>query len=110
MSKKEYIIKDGTELIAAMSGGVLYGNTPSETYDATTFVYPIKVTVDTEAKTFVVEQDYKEPSTEPTTEVDDTKKETTSSKGLSKGAIAGIVVGVVLGIALIVGVVLACVL
>lgn len=108
MSKKEYIIKDGTELIAAMSGGVLYGNVPSETYDATTFVYPIKVTVDTEAKTFVVEQDYKEPVTEPVTEIDDTKKE--SNKGLSKGAIAGIVVGVVLGIALIVGVVLACVL
>ena len=108
MSKKEYIIKDGTELVLAMSGGVLYGNTPAEVYDASTFVYPIKVTIDTEAKTFVVEQDYKEPVTEPVTEVDDAKKE--SNKGLSKGAIAGIVVGVVLGIALIVGVVLACVL
>lgn len=103
---KEYIIKDGSELIIAMSGGVLYGNTPAETYDATTFVYPIKVTVDTEKKTFVVEQDYKEPVSEPVTEVVDSKAE--SKKGLSKGAIIGIVVGVVLGVALIVGVVLAC--
>lgn len=105
---KVIILNNQTELVAAMSGGVMYGNQPAETYDAEKFVYPIKVTIDEEEKVFTIEQNYKEETKTETTTT--TTTTTTKSSGLSKGAIAGIVVGVVLGIALIVGVVLACVL
>lgn len=63
MAKKTYTLKNVSELVEAFSGGYLYGYTPAENYDANTFVYPIKVTADTEAKTFVVVDSSKKQET-----------------------------------------------
>lgn len=56
MAISKYTIKDQMELVQAFSGGVLYGLNPAGKYDATTFKYPIVVTVDSDAKTFKVTQ------------------------------------------------------
>ena len=74
MAKKTYTLKNVSELVEAFSGGYLYGYTPSESYDANTFVYPIKVTADTEAKTFVV--------------VDSSKKQETISSATTNAALS----------------------
>jgi hypothetical protein len=53
---KTYTYNSVSELVNAFSGKELYGLQPVEKYDATTFNYPIKVTVDEDALTFKVTQ------------------------------------------------------
>lgn len=53
---KTYTYNSVSELVNAFSGKELYGLQPAEKYDATTFNYPIKVTVDEDALTFKVTQ------------------------------------------------------
>lgn len=43
-------------LMKAFQGGELYGYSPAESYDATTFQYPVEVETDESAKTFIVTQ------------------------------------------------------
>lgn len=102
-------IKSEAELLKAFSGGVMYGYTPAEKVDTTTFVYPIKFELDDSTKTFKI---YIEPAKEEKKEeVKETATtEESSKKKLSKGAIAGIVIGVVAAVAIIVGVTCALVL
>ena len=56
MATKIYTYNSVSELVNAFSGKELYGLQPVEKYDATSFTYPIKVTVDEDALTFKVTQ------------------------------------------------------
>lgn len=111
MAQQTYTYNSQAELVLAMSGNELYGYTPAEKYDATTFKYPIKVTINKTAKTFTVkevteekkDETKQETTTQPTTPsttTESTKKTPVYKKAWFWGVIAAVVVVVIVAIVL----------
>lgn len=109
---KTVTIKSEADLVNEFAMGKLVGYKPAESVDTGAFVYPVKLKLNEETKTFTVVKSSqkvetpKEEVKEDTTKVENVSTQN-SSKKLSKGAIAGIVVGVLALIGVIAGIVIA---
>lgn len=119
---KTYTINDGNELISTLGDSKkLYGYTPSEKYDANSFVYPITIVTNEKDKTYTVKQ--KEEEVETKTEepkVEEKKEEVAATSTITSPVQAaadakkakqkkiGMIVGfTILGVVVVVGIVLA---
>lgn len=109
MAQQTFTYKSQSELILAMSGNELYGYTPAEKYDAATFKYPIKVTINKTAKTFTVKEVAEEKedtkqdtttTTTPSTSTESSKKTPVYRKAWFWGVIAAVVVVIIIAIVL----------